>query len=91
VHAAEIALDGLEREALVGSRTVLDVLDGEQELFEAKVDLVRAERDLIVASYALQAAVGRLSASNLGLAVDLYDVEAHYERVRDAWWGTAIE
>lgn len=91
VHAAEIALDGLEREALVGSRTVLDVLDGEQEVFEAKVDLVRAQRDLIVASYALQAAVGRLSARNLGLAVELYDVETHYERVRDAWWGTDVE
>ncbi|MEX2650714.1 MAG: TolC family outer membrane protein [Alphaproteobacteria bacterium] len=91
VRAAEIALDGLEREALVGSRTVLDVLDGEQELFQARVDLVRAERDLVVASYAMQASIGRLSAQSLGLPVEPFDVEDYYNRVRDAWWGTAVE
>jgi TolC family type I secretion outer membrane protein len=91
VRAAEIALDGLQREALVGSRTVLDVLDGEQELFEARVDLVRAQRDLVVATYTLQGAVGRLTAQALGLPVEPFDVENHYDRVRDAWWGTATE
>ncbi|MGH6717972.1 MAG: TolC family outer membrane protein [Alphaproteobacteria bacterium] len=91
VRAAEIALDGLEREAQVGSRTVLDVLDGEQELFQARVDLVRAESDLVVATYAVQAAEGRLTARNLGLPVALLDVEAYTSRIDGAWWGTAVE
>ena len=49
IRAAEIALDGVEQEARVGSRTVLDVLDAEQELLNAKVALVRSQRDEIVA------------------------------------------
>jgi len=91
VRAAEIALDGLEREAQVGSRTVLDVLDGEQELFQARVDLVRAQSDLVVATYAVQASIGRLTARNLKLQVELVDVEAHTNQVDGAWWGTSVE
>ena len=51
VRAAQIALEGVQQEALVGSRTVLNVLDAEQELLDAKVDLVKAERDEIVARF----------------------------------------
>ncbi len=87
VRAAEIALDGVEQEAAVGSRTTLDVLDAEQELFDARVDLVGAERDNVVASYFLQAAIGRLSAVNLGLDVPIYDETRHYNAVRDKAWG----
>ncbi len=87
VRANGIALEGAEQEATVGTRTTLDVLDAEQELFDARIDLVRAQRDEVVASYALAAAVGRLSARELGLPVQLYDVGRHYEAVRDKLWG----
>ena len=79
VRAAEIALDGVEQEAAVGSRTTLDVLDAEQELFDIQVDLVGAEHDDVVASYALEAAIGRLTAANLGLSAQIYDPTRHYD------------
>lgn len=87
VRAAKIALEGVEQEAAVGSRTVLDVLDAEQELLDAQVNLVRDQRDAIVASYQLLAAVGRLTARDLSLPVDLYDQKSHYLKVRDQLWG----
>ena len=87
VRAAKIALEGVEQEAAVGSRTVLDVLDAEQELLDAQVSLVLDQRDAIVASYQLLAAVGRLTARDLGLTVNRYDQKSHYLRVRDRLWG----
>jgi TolC family type I secretion outer membrane protein len=88
VRAAEIALDGVEQEAAVGSRTTLDVLDAEQELFLVRVDLVRAEHDDVVASYSLEAVIGRLTAAHLRLPVQTYDPTSHYLAVRDLIWGT---
>lgn len=88
VRAAEIALEGVQQEAAVGSRTVLDILDAEQELLDARVGLVRAQRDEVVASYQVLSAIGRLTAADLGLPVEYYDVERHYREVRDKWWGT---
>ncbi len=87
VRAAKIALEGVEQEAAVGSRTVLDVLDAEQELLDAQVSLVRDQRDAIVASYGLLAAVGRLTAREMALPVGLYDQKQHYLNVRDKLWG----
>ncbi len=87
IKAAEIALEGVQREAAVGSRTVLDVLDAEQELLDAKVNLVRAQRDEVVASYELKEAVGGLTARKLKLAVDYYDPTGHYNEVRGKWFG----
>ena len=87
VRAAKIALEGVEQEAAVGSRTVLDVLDAEQELLDAQVNLVRDQRDAIVASYQLLAAVGRLTARDLSLPVDVYDLNSHYLKVRNKLWG----
>lgn len=69
VRANEIAFDGVQQEAQVGSRTTLDVLDAEQELLDARVTLVGARRNEMVAAYALLASVGRLSATDLGLTV----------------------
>ena len=89
-RAAGIALEGVEQEALVGSRTVLDVLDAEQELLDARVSLARARRDLVVASYALRSALGRLTADSLGLEVDLYDPRENYRRTRERWYGLDI-
>jgi outer membrane protein len=90
IRASEVALDGVSREALVGSRTTLDVLNAEQELLDARVSLVRALRDLVVASYALAAATGRLSARDLGLQVDFYDSDANYRAVRGRVVGTGV-
>ena len=67
VNAAEIALNGVREEARVGQRTTLDVLNAQQELVNARVALVTAQRDRVVASYTLLAAVGRLSPQVLGL------------------------
>jgi outer membrane protein len=87
VNAAEIALNGVREEARVGQRTTLDVLNAQQELVNARVALVTAQRDRVVASYALLSATGRLSPQVLGLRVIIYDPRVHYHQVRDAWWG----
>jgi outer membrane protein len=87
VNAAEIALNGVREEARVGQRTTLDVLNAQQELVNARVALVTAQHDRVVASYTLLAAVGALAVRTLGLNVPVYDPEVHYRQVRDAWIG----
>ena len=87
VSAAQLALEGVIEEQKVGQRTTLDVLDAQQELLDAKVTLVSAERDKVVAAYSLIAAVGRLTAERLGLQVAVYRPETHYDQVRDRWFG----
>ncbi|MBI4184597.1 MAG: TolC family outer membrane protein [Proteobacteria bacterium] len=88
VKAAEVALDGVQREAQVGSRTVLDVLDAEQELLDARVSLVRVQRDEVVAAFDLRSAMGDLTAEALRLPVQPYDFDSHYQAIRNQWWGT---
>ena len=90
VNAAEIALDGVRDQARVGERTTLDVLNAQQELVNARVALVTAQHDRVVASYTLLAAVGGLSMQRLGLNVPIYDPQVHYQQVRDAWIGLRI-
>ena len=87
IQAATIAFDGVEREASVGSRTVLDVLDAEQELLDARVSYTRAKHDEAVAVYQLLSSMGRMTAHYLQLPVDFYDPTAHYDEVRDLWIG----
>ena len=87
IRAAEIALDGVQREAIVGSRTTLDVLNAEQELLNARVSLVRALANVITASHSLASSVGRLTARDLNLPVQIYDMEAYYREVRNRWVG----
>ena len=87
VQAAEIALNGVREEARVGQRTTLDVLNAQQELVNARVSLVGAQRDRVVASYTLLASVGRLAPEVLGLRVPVYQPQIHYEQVRDNWVG----
>ena len=91
VRANGIALEGVEREAAVGARTVLDILDAEQELLDSRVNLVGARRDEIVATFVLKAAIGQLTARQLSLPVQYYDPGRHYREVRDKWVGTGIE
>jgi TolC family type I secretion outer membrane protein len=90
ITAAEIALDGVQEEAKVGSRTILDILDAEQELLNAQVSLVSAQRDEIVYKLELQTAIGHLTARDLGLQVQFYDFEEHYRETRGRWWGFDI-
>lgn len=67
LDAAAFAVDGVRQEALAGLRTVLELLDAEQELFAAEVELASAEAERVLAGYGLQAAIGRLTAADLGL------------------------
>ncbi len=87
VSAAETALNGVREEARVGQRTTLDVLNAQQELVNARVALVSAQRDRVVASYSLLSATGRLSVKALNLKVGTYDSMVHYQQVRDTWVG----
>ncbi len=87
VDAAAVALAGVREEAKVGQRTTLDVLNAQQTLLNARVQLVSAEHDQVVASYALLSAIGRLSTANLGVAVAQYDPRVHFDQVKDKWIG----
>jgi outer membrane protein len=87
VAAAELALTGMRREAALGQRTTQDELIAEQTVLKARTQLITAERDAVVASYALLSAVGRLSTTKLGLAVMPYDPAVHFDQVKDKWFG----
>jgi outer membrane protein len=89
VRAAQIALEGTQQEALVGSRTVLDVLIAEQQLFTTQSQLVTAQHDAALAEFNLAASIGRLIAPDLHLPVKLYDLERHYRAVKGKWIGFA--
>jgi outer membrane protein len=91
VSAAELALDGVNQEYLVGSRTTLDVLDAESEVFSARIALVSAERDQIVAAYQILGSIGRLTARDLSLPVEYYDADENYLNVRGKWIGTGVD
>jgi outer membrane protein len=87
VQAAEVALAGVREEAKVGQRTTLDVLNAQQALLNARVQLVTAQHDSVVNSYSLLSAVGRLSIQTLGLAVPEYDPRVHFDQVKNKLWG----
>jgi outer membrane protein len=90
VEANQIALAGVREEEKVGQRTLLDVLNAEQELLNSQVALVTSERNLVVSAYALIASTGRLTAKELGLLNKIYDPEEHYFDVRRNWFGISI-
>jgi outer membrane protein len=87
IRANEIALEGVQREAIVGSRTTLDVLNAQQTLLVSRTNLVQALTQLVIASYSVASAVGRLTARDLHLPVALYDETAYHEAVRNKWFG----
>lgn len=89
VRANQIALEGVQQEALVGARTVLDVLDAEQELFTSQVNLVRAEAIEVLASYQLKLAVGQLTVEGLTLPIQPFNDEAYYDRNRSRLFGVS--
>lgn len=90
VNATRTALAGVREEEKVGQRTLLDVLNAEQEALNAEVQLATTQRNLVVASYNVLAATGQLSVIDLGVTSTAYDPEAHYFEVRRKWWGISI-
>lgn len=89
VTAAEIALNGIREEAKVGQRTTFDVLTAQQTLLNTRVVLVTAQRDRVVASYAVLSAMGELNAGRLGLTAQLYDPTIHFDQVKSKLIGTS--
>ncbi|MFC5384403.1 TolC family outer membrane protein [Aquamicrobium segne] len=87
VRAAQLALEGVIEERNVGQRTTLEVLDSQRDVINAKIYLAAAERDVVLASYAIVRAMGRLSVDRLGLQVAKYQPEEHYNAVKDKWYG----
>jgi len=87
VRAADIALQGVRREAQGGQRTTIDVLNAQQDLTNARSRQIMAQRDRVIASYTLLSAVGRLDVHVLNLNTPDYLPEVHYHQVRDAWHG----
>jgi outer membrane protein len=87
VTASEIALNGVREEAKAGQRTTLDVLNAQQALVNARVALVTAQHDRVVASYSVLNSIGRLSPQVLNLQTTTYDPSVHYQQVRDSWFG----
>ncbi len=90
VEANTIALTGVREEEKVGQRTILDVLNAEQELLDSQVALVGSRRDVVIASYAVLASIGRLSVADLGLNSPVYDPQEYYHLVKRKWWGTRV-
>lgn len=89
ISANVIALDGVERQALVGTSTTLAVLQQQQTLLQAQQTLVQHLSNLVISSYAVAASIGRLTASDLKLGVPLYDEKAYYNAVKNRLWGTS--
>ena len=90
VDSARIALEGVREEERVGQRTLLDVLNAEQELLDAQVSAVSDRHDLTVAAHAVLSAIGRLDGSSLQLGDSQYDPTVHYEDVERKWFGVSI-
>ena len=86
VAANELSLEGVRAESSVGNRTILDILNAEQELLNSKVQLVTARRNAYVAGFTLLAAMGRAEARDLGLeGGPLYDPLVNYDAVKSSW------
>jgi outer membrane protein len=90
IKASRASLDGVRREEKIGQRTLLDVLNAEQELREAQVGAVFGERNYLIASYALLSQIGRLEATLLALGDTVYDPSIHYDEVHRKWFGLTI-
>ncbi|WP_310353160.1 MULTISPECIES: TolC family outer membrane protein [Methylobacterium] len=87
VQANEVALNGVREEARVGQRTTLDVLNAQQELLNARVQLILAQRDRVIFSYGVVQAMGRLTARFVSLPVAAYSAKTHFDQVKDLWYG----
>ncbi len=84
VRAQQTAFRGVREEATLGARTTLDVLNAEQDLLDARANLVSAQVDEVIASYGVLFALGLLTAEHLNLGVQIYDPAAYYNLVKDS-------
>ncbi len=84
IRAAQAAYDGIKQEADLGSRTVLDVLDADQNLLSAKAARLQATANLYVSQYQLLSAMGLLTASHLRLGIPTFDPSAYFNAVKHA-------
>ena len=91
VKANELAVEGMRQQVSVGASTVIDMLNTEQTLLSARVNLVKARHDEGASIFSLLASVGELTAQTLKLPVNYYDYEAHYKSVRGRWYGYGID
>jgi outer membrane protein len=90
VDANRVALDGVREEEKVGQRTLLDVLNAEQEFLDAQINLVSTRRDLVVAGYQVLATVGILNAETLQLGTEIYAPDVHFDEARQNWFGVDV-
>ena len=90
VKASQLALEGVRQEAMVGSRTTLDVLNAQSELVSAQIRLAQTEHDRIVGAYQVLAQIGKLTPADIGLGVENYDPAANYRRTRNKFIGTGV-
>ena len=87
INANIMALEGIKKEAEVGARTILNILDAEQDVLEEKVDLVSLKKDIFYNSFSILAQTGKLNAKDLNLKVNLYDNNKHYLEIKKIWLG----
>ncbi len=85
IESNKIYLDGLKQEFQLGERTTLDVLDGEQELLESELDLIKAYKDYFISYYEVMFFTGKLNAKDLSLNVEIFDDEKNYNKVKKRW------
>ena len=85
IKANTIALEGVQKEESLGNRTILDVLDSYQELLNSKVNDVKARRTYYVSAMNLLASMGKMTAKELKLDVELYDAQKYYEETKGKW------
>lgn len=86
IKAAEVALEGVREESRVGSRTVLDVLDAEEELLNAQVSGISARSNYLISQFSLLKALGVLNANYLELPTEIYDFQAAYDDIAGRWF-----
>ncbi|MBL0769385.1 TolC family outer membrane protein [Sphingopyxis sp. XHP0097] len=90
VSANALSLEGVRAENSVGTRSILDILNAEQEYLNTQVQLVSAQRNSYVAAFSLLAAMGKAEARDLGIEGGaFYDPEVNYRRVKGQIWDWA--
>lgn len=90
IEANRTALNGVREEEKVGQRTLLDVLNARQELLISEIQLEGTKRNVVVATYLVIAAIGRLNVAELGAVANVYDPTIHADEVRRKWFGIDI-
>ncbi len=85
IESNKIYLDGINQELQLGERTTLDLLDGEQELLQSELDLVKAYRDYFISYYEILFHLGKLNAKDLNLDVELFDDQENFRKVKGKW------